>query len=189
MEKKVVLPGDKLSTSEELHVGDGTYEENGDIKSSRIGIYEIDEKNRVAKVKPLTSIPVMVKNGDNILAEATSVRSMMVIANVFHVVGKKRSISGDRNGTLHVSEVTNGYVKDPSEGYGVGDIFRAKVIQINPSLQLSTKGREYGVIKSLCSKCRNPLSLKNNDLECNQCGYREKRKLASDYGNYDILKL
>jgi exosome complex component CSL4 len=63
------------------------------------------------------------------------------------------------------------------------------VIQINPSLQLSTKGKEYGVIKSLCSKCRNPLTLKNRDLECNQCGYREKRKLASDYGNYDILKL
>ena len=189
MKKRIVLPGDKLSTTEELHVGEGTYEEDGDIKSSRMGVYEVNEKHRMANVKPITSIPVLIKKGDRVLAEATSVRSMMVIADVFHVVGKNRSISGDTNGTLHVSEISTGYVKDPSEAYGLGDIFRAKVIQIKPSLQLSTKGREFGVIKARCSKCRSTLALKNNNLECSQCGYKEKRKLANDYGNYDISHL
>ena len=64
MEKKVVLPGDELSTSEELLAGDGTYEEDGVIRSSRMGIYVVDDKQRHAMVTPLTSIPVVIKNGE-----------------------------------------------------------------------------------------------------------------------------
>lgn len=189
MKKNVVLPGDELSTSEELLAGDGAYEEEGVIRASRMGIYEIDDKHRVATVKPLTSIPIVIKNGDIVLSEATSVRSMMVIANVFHVAGKKRPISSDTNGTLHVSEITTSYIKSPEEAFVLGDIFRSKVIQVKPSLQLTTKGREFGVIKALCMQCRHPLTLKENILECDQCGHREKRKLASDYGSYDVNKL
>lgn len=189
MEKKVVLPGDELSTSEELLAGDGTYEEDGVIRSSRMGIYVVDDKQRHAMVTPLTSIPVVIKNGDIVLAEAVSVRSMMIIANVFHVQGQKRPISGDTNGTLHVSEISQSYIKNPEEAFLLGDIFRAKVIQVKPSLQLTTKGREYGVIKALCSQCRHPLKLKENMLECGQCGHKEKRKMAFDYGNFDINKI
>jgi len=189
MKKKVVLPGDELSTSEELLAGDGTYEEDGVIRASRMGVYEVDDKHRHALVKPLTSVPIVVKNGDIVLSEASSVRSMMVIANVFHVAGQKRPISGDTNGTLHVSEISTSYIKNPEEAFVLGDIFRAKVIQVKPSLQLTTKGREYGVIKALCTRCRQPLTRKDNILECGQCGHREKRKMASDYGSYDIDKL
>ena len=189
MEKKVVLPGDELSTSEELLAGDGTYEEDGVIRASRMGVYEVDDKRRHATVKALTSIPVVIKNGDIVLSEAVSVRSMMVIANVFHVSGQKRPISGDTNGTLHVSEISTSYIKNPEEAFVLGDIFRSKVIQVNPSLQLTTKGREFGVIKALCTKCRQPMMRKENILECPQCGHKEKRKMASDYGTYDVDKL
>ena len=62
MEKnKMVLPGDKLSTSEELLSGDGTFEENGIIRAARIGFYYVDKKHRKAIVKPSTSIPVLLK--------------------------------------------------------------------------------------------------------------------------------
>lgn len=189
MKQNVVLPGDELSTSEELLAGDGTFEEEGVIRASRMGIYEIDEKRRTATVKPLTSIPILIKNGDIVLSEVTSVRSMMVIADVFHVAGQKRPISGDTNGTLHVSEISTSYIKNPEDAFVLGDIFRSKVIQVKPSLQLTTKGREYGVIKALCMQCRHPLTLKDNVLECSQCGHREKRKIASDYGSFDVNKL
>ncbi len=189
MKKNIVLPGDELSTSEELLAGDGAYEEDGVIRASRMGIYEIDEKHRIASVKPLTSIPIVIKNGDIVLSEVSSVRSMMVIANVFHVAGQKRPISGDTNGTLHVSEISTSYIKNPEEAFVLGDIFRSKVIQVKPSLQLTTKSREYGVIKALCTQCRHPLTLKENVLECSQCGHREKRKLALDYGLFDVDKL
>jgi len=188
MKKNIVLPGDKLSTSEELLSGEGTFEEDGIIRAAWMGEYNVDSKNRQATVKPMTSVPVLVKKGDTVLAEVGSVRSSMVIAEVIHVIGKQRKISGDTNGTLHISEISAGYVKDPSDVYSLGDIFRAKVIQVIPSVQLTTKGNNLGVIKALCSECRHPLESKGQILECPLCGHKEKRKMAQDYGAYDINK-
>jgi exosome complex component CSL4 len=188
MKKDIVLPGDELSTTEELLVGDGTFEEDGIIRAARMGIYKVDDKKREATVEPLTSTPVIIKKGDEVLASAGSVRSMMVIAEVFHVIGKKRSVSGDTNGTIHVSEISSGYVKNADDLFALGDIIRAKVIQTEPSLQLSTKGNEYGAIKSICMHCRSALIKKDNMLECGTCNHKEKRKMANDYGSYDLTK-
>jgi len=113
----------------------------------------------------------------------------MVIAEVIHVIGKKRAVSGDTNGTLRVSEISNGYVKDPSTEFAPGDIIRAKVTQVKPNVQLATKDKDLGTIRALCMKCRKPLEIKGNILECNNCGRKEKRKTAVDYGHYDLKKL
>ena len=189
MKTKVILPGEQVATMEELMPGEGTYEDNGIIRASRLGLYEIDSKNRRAKIRPLTSIPVEIKTGNIVLAKINSVRSNMVIADVIHVVGKNRQVSGDTNATLRVSEISNGYTKDPSTEYSTGDIIRAKVTQVRPSLQLATKDRDLGVIKAMCSKCRRPLEQKGNILQCQNCNNKERRKIAIDYGNYDINKL
>ena len=122
MKKQIVLPGDQVSTSEELLPGDGTFEEEGIIRASRYGEYIVDTKHKKAIVKPLTSTPVEIKRGDIVLAQVNSVRSNMVIADVIHVIGKKRAISSDTNGTLRVSEISQGYTKDPADEFGPGDI-------------------------------------------------------------------
>ena len=189
MKTKVILPGEQVATMEELMPGEGTYEDNGIIRASRLGLYEIDSKNRRAKIRPLTSIPIEIKTGNIVLAKINSVRSNMVIADVIHVVGKNRQVSGDTNATLRVSEISNGYTKDPATEYATGDIIRAKVTQVRPSLQLATKDRDLGVIKAMCSKCRRPLEQKGNILQCQNCNNKERRKIAIDYGNYDINKL
>ena len=189
MKKNVVFPGDKLSTSEELLAGDGTYDDEGIIRAARIGEYYVDSKAHAATVKPMTSTPVMLKKNDTVLAEVRGVRSSMIIADVIHVIGKKRAISGDTNGTLHISEISTSYVKDPESVFTLGDIFRAKVIQVNPSVQLTTKGPNFGVIKGFCTECRNPLEKKDAVLECPVCGHREKRKTANDYGSFDLSKM
>jgi exosome complex component CSL4 len=186
---KLVMPGDQLSSSEELLPGNGTFEENGVIRAARIGTYIVDKKNRRAVVKPATSTPVVLKKGDVVLAKVTAVRPIMVIADVFHVIGKNRGISGDNNGTLHASEISFSYVKDSMTEYRVGDIIRAKIIQVKPSIQLSTKDRNLGAIKALCVKCRQSLIKKGNMLRCEHCGNQEKRKTAFDYGDIDIDKL
>lgn len=184
----IVLPGDQVSTSEELLPGEGTFEEDGIIRATRVGTYYVDEKHRRAMVKPLTSIPIELKKGDIVLAMVNTVRSNMVIAEVIHVIGKNRAISGDTNGTLRVSEISNAYVKDPSTEYAPGDIIRAKITQVRPSVQLATKDRDLGVIKSICTKCRHSLYKKDNILKCENCGNKEKRKTAIDYGEYDLKK-
>ena len=190
MEKdKIVMPGDQLSTSEELLPGDGTYEENGIIKAAIVGKFSIDNKFRRAIVRPVTSTPVIVKKGDAVIADVRMVKPLMVVAEVIHVIGKNRAVSGDTNGTIHASEISQAYVKDAQTEYRTGDIVRAKVIQTNPSLQLSTKDRTHGAIKSLCVKCRYPLIKKGGQLQCDNCGNRERRKTAIDYGEIDLTKL
>lgn len=184
-EKRIVLPGDKLSTSEELLSGDGTFEEDGIIRASQVGTYYVDNKNKRAKVKPLTSAPVILKRGDIVLAQVRMIRSSMVIADVIHIIGSKRSISGDTNGTLRVSEISQGYIKDPSDVFSLGDIFRAKVTSVKPSIQLETKDRKFGVIKAFCSKCRQSLIKKDKGLECENCGNKERRLTSDDFGYID----
>ncbi|MCK4416097.1 MAG: exosome complex RNA-binding protein Csl4 [Thermoplasmatales archaeon] len=189
MNDKIVMPGEQLSTSEELLPGEGTFEEDGIIRAARVGKYVVNEKYRRAEVKPVTSTPVIIKRGDIVIARVESVRSSMIIADVIHVAGKNRSISGDTNATLRVSEIARGYVKDPSTEFGVGDFIRAKVTQVKPSLQLTTKDSEFGAIKSLCSKCRNPLVKKGDILECENCGNKQKRRITMDYGKLDLNRL
>ena len=186
---KIVMPGEQVSTCEELLPGDGTYEENGIIRASIVGKYVVDQKHHRAKVEPLTNTPVLLKRGDIVLAEVGSVRSNMIIADVIHVSGKKRAISGDTNGTLRVSEISHSYVKDPSYEYAPGDIIRAKVTQVKPNIQLATKDKDLGSIRAICKKCRHTLVKKGNILECENCGAKDKRRIAHDYGEYDINKL
>jgi exosome complex component CSL4 len=145
MKEQLVMPGDQLSTSEELLPGDGTFEENGIIRASRMGKYIINEKNRRAEVKPVTSTPVVIRKGDTVIARVVMVKTSMVIVDVIHVAGKNRSISGDRNGTIHVKESAQGYVKDACTEFHPGDYIRATVFQIKPSLQLTTKDPHLGL--------------------------------------------
>lgn len=183
------MPGDQLSTSEELLPGDGTFEENGIIRAARIGTYVVDEKHRTAEVKPVSSTPVLLKKGDVVIARVIMAKSTMIIADVVHVAGKDRSISGETDATIHVKEIAQGFIKDASTEYKAEDYIRAKVIQVKPSVQLHTKERNFGAIKALCSKCRHPLIKKSQGLECENCGNKEHRRIADDYGALDLQNL
>jgi exosome complex component CSL4 len=189
MKGKIVMPGEILSTSEELFPGEGTFEENGYIKAAIFGRYIINKTYRRAEVKPITSVPVTLKRGDIVIAKILSARASMVTAEVIHVVGKNRAVSGDTNATIRVSEISSSYVREASTEYGIGDFVKARVIQVKPSLQLATKGRNLGVIKALCGRCRHPLFRKDNSLECKNCGCVYRRKISMDYGNLDLNKL
>jgi exosome complex component CSL4 len=189
MKHKLVMPGDQLSTSEELLPGEGTFEENGIIRAARIGTYVVDEKHRTAEVKPATSTPVILKKGDIVIGRVVMAKEKMIIVEVKHVAGKNRSISSDTDATIHVKEIAQGFIKEASSEYKAEDYIRAKVIQVSPSVQLETKDRNLGAIKALCSRCRHPLVKKSHGLECENCGNKEHRRIAEDYGNLDIEHL
>jgi exosome complex component CSL4 len=189
MADKLVMPGDQLSTVEELLPGEGTFEENGVVRAARLGYYIIDQKHRSAQVKPITSVPVIVEKGDTVLARVAMAKPSMIITDVIHVAGKERAVSGETDSTIHVKEIAQGYIKDATTEYKVQDVVRAKVIQTTPSLQLTTKDQHLGSIMALCSKCRHPLVKKGNLLECENCGNREHRRIADDYGEVDVTKL
>src|SRR5207253_8687121 len=86
------------------------------------------------------------------------IRGMMATATITAIHGRPRQISGESEGTIHISNVSEEYTEDIHDMYRLGDIIRAKVIQVKPSVQLTTAERDLGVVKALCSVCRGPNS-------------------------------
>jgi len=184
-EKKLVFPGDELAVSEEYIAGEGTLDERGKIYASTVGIVELDSKERVLMVKAFNP-PITLKNGDDVIAVVSGTRESMGTADVVQVEGKERSVSGDTNGSIHVSKISSGYTKSVKGEFYIGDIIRAKVISTDPSLQLATTGKRYGVLKGYCTECRIPMIMKGNALYCESCESTDRRKISSDYGSTGV---
>ena len=185
-EGTTVLPGDKVAISEELQPGEGTYERNGEIIASIVGRFRVDRERMLAIVEPLAKSPLLLKTGDTAICEVKQLSEAMVIVKILHIAGKKRQIAGEKDAAIHISNISNEFVDDIRKKFKIGDIVRAKIIRVEPAIQLSTKGREYGVIRAYCTNCRNPLIRKNKLLECPSCGRIEERKVADDYGEGNL---
>ena len=182
MTGKTVLPGDEVAVAEEYMPAEGTYEHDGKILSSLAGELELDEGEKVAKVKAKNPM-VTLKNGDSVFCRITDVRASMAICEILAAEGKDRDITGDTSGTIHISKLSSEYVQDVGREFRPGDLIRAKVIQTKPSVQLSTQEPHFGVVKALCRNCRCPLTKQGKALRCEPCERVESRKVADDYGD------
>lgn len=182
---RMVLPGEEVGISEEYIPGEGTYESGGRIYSAVVGELELDRKDMVARVRGYNP-PLELKPGDIVIGNVEDIRSSMVIIDAAMVEGKTRSITGETEGTVHISKVSEGYTQDIKREYHVGDIVRAKVLQVKPSLQLATNARDLGVIKARCTRCRSPLVKRGNELYCENCERAETRKISAEYDNVQV---
>lgn len=181
-QSRSVFPGDALATSEELLPGPGTHDDGTNIIATRIGTFRIDPNEMRAVVDPATSVPADLAMGDFVYGQITMLKPAMAGVEVLAVEGKTRVIVGDTNGTLHVSKIARRYVRDVGEEYRLGDIIRAEVLSVKPSVQLSTDNERGGCILALCVRCRFGLKKIGKALECPNCGRREVRNIAPDYG-------
>ena len=185
-EGSIVLPGEKIATTEELLAGNGTFEEKGIIRASILGKFILDKEKTRAIVQPLTDIPLVLREGDIVICEIKEIGENIAIAKILHVAGGKRDVAGEKEGAIFISNIDNEFVDDIKNKFRIGDIIRAKVIRVDPVINFSTKERYLGVIKAFCTNCRNVLIRKNNILECKVCGKIEIRKIADDYGSGNI---
>jgi len=186
MERKMVLPGDQIAVAEEFEPGEGTYERGGLVFAAIPGVLELDPANRVARVRAFNP-PAELKIGDIVYGVVDDIRGMMATATILAIHGRTRQISGESNGTIHISNVSEEYTEDIHDMYRLGDIIRAKVIQVKPSLQLTTAEQDLGVVKALCSVCRGPLELRDRTLYCPRDERSERRKLAADYAELKLF--
>lgn len=182
---KMVLPGDQVAVSEEYEAGKGTYEEGGLVYASMTGTLELDAENRVVRVKPFNP-PAELNVGDIVYGAIGDIRSSMVTAVVELIHGRTRQVSGETEGSVHISKISDRYTEDIRSAMRGGDIIRARVIQVRPSLQLSTADRTLGVVRALCSTCRAPLVRRGEELYCERDERTELRKIADDYGDLQL---
>jgi exosome complex component CSL4 len=175
-----VLPGDEVAIAEEYMSGEGTYEQDGKIYASAVGELDLDPKEKLASVI-LDNPPVVLQEGDTVIAEVSDTKPAMAICSIIAQEGNERAVSSETLASVHVSKLSSSYVEDAADVMKSGDIIRATVIQADPSVQLSTAGPHFGVVRALCSRCRNPLEKKGNKLYCEHCDRTENRKIADDY--------
>ncbi len=178
-----VVPGDFLATAEEFVPGEGAHEEDGKIYSSCTGVVLLDARTKRVSVFPRVSGPPSLKGGGTVIGRVEEVRDQT--ANVYIGVLKgheNRELPLPNLGTVHISQVQKGYVKDLHHQFRSGDIIRARVLSAQMgSIKLSTADDELGVVVATCSRCRTLLERENSKLKCPNCGNVEFRKLASDY--------
>ncbi len=180
-EGKLVYPGDKLGTHEEWMPGDGTFEEDGVIYAKVFGNVRYDEDKLEAIVEAVNPVS-LIKIGDVVYGTITNKRSAMATMTVSIIEGRSRGVRMDLEGTIHISKISDDYVDNVDAVFLKGDIVRAKIVQVEPSIQLTTMGKNFGVVRGYCFNCRRPMERKGNVLYCESCERRETRKLSKLYG-------
>jgi len=179
---KLVVPGEELCVIEEFAPGDGAYEKNGKVYSSRTGVALYDFITR--KVQVLSTYDKMSlapKVGLIVYGQVYTVHDEIANVKITEIEGHKK-LSGTFSGVLHVSQVSRSYIKKMDDAVKPGDIIRAKVLTSWNPYQLTTRHSTLGVVLALCSKCGSLLwKSKSGKLVCKKCGNVEERKLSSKY--------
>lgn len=209
MEKRLVYPGDPVGVAEEFQSGPGTYEENGQVYAAVVGHLTLDTSDFVARVESLVQTrPAVVQPGDIVIGVVGMTRGSMAIVEVVKLADMPhRGIGGDRNGTLHVSKSSESYVETMEDVVRIRDVVRAKVLETDPAIQLTTKGPHLGVLVAYCPRCGTKMSRKGkavaaaregedqagrrqrpaSGVACPECEWKDMKKLADDFGEGYVL--
>lgn len=184
--KEIVLPGEEIGTTEEYIAGSGTFEKDGKIIASVLGILKIDEKEKQVSIIPLNPLPIIRKQSI-VYGVVEEIKDVVAIVDVISVDSKLREVAGVSQGAIHISKISPKFVESIQSMLRIGDIVRAGVLQAEPMLQLYTNEPHLGVVKAYCIRCRGVLirkpHMKEDTLYCENCDRFETRKVAKDYGH------
>ena len=186
LENKAVFPGEKLAVIEEYNDGRGTYQEDGEVRSSEIGVTGYNEARRALVVKKNTPEIQVPMEGMEIVAQIGSVARKDARIDIFALDGSL--IHPTYSGVIHISDVSQDYVKNIDMAIRSGDIVKGKLVNTKNRLnQSSLRGQEYGVIYAFCSRCGGLLEKKEGKLICEDCGRMERRATAKTYGEEKLV--
>ena len=182
MKKKIVLPGDFLSTEEEFVPGKNAFDFKGDVYSSSIGSVSEDSKTKEISVKPSIELHKLGR-GSPVFGRVDLVKENSVSIILCKQPGKEeRQIIVPSMAMLPIRNVSRDYVESLKECFKIGDLVKARVSKLIPNgIDIETNQPDLGVIKAFCSICRKPLHLFGTSLKCMNCGSTEKRKIVKGY--------
>jgi exosome complex component CSL4 len=183
--QKKIFPGDELAVIEEYNKGEGSYQEDGLVRSEELGETRLNREKRALEVKKATKPLNLPVEGSIVIAEAGSVTRRDARVDIFRINGKK--IQPTYTGVIHISDVAREFSRDLEQALHSGDIVRAVVANTkNTIIQLSIAGPEFGVVYAYCSRCGGILENQKGNLTCPNCKRVERRQTARSYGKEDI---
>lgn len=177
--KKLVLPGEYISSAEEAVPGENTYEEKDNIYAAAMGEENLAEGTASVRVKEnRLKAPHVGMRVYGLIIKTMLNKAIAVCMPVEEAEGKIRSIEFEA--VLPVTEIRKGYVKDMRDEVKMGDIIIAKInkmTELGPELTILWP--EYGLVSVFCPRCRTKMDLKSRIFICNQCEWKERRKVPS----------
>lgn len=187
--EEIVTTGQYLGVVEEfLPDKKTTYVKDGNIFATKSGLIHIDEKRRELEIKTHQEEDrKTVRIGDVVIGAIVFLRKFSVGLNFFTINNKIHFNSG-YFGNIHVSNISNKFIKEIKDAFQITDIVRAKVVKKNfNEYFLTTAGKNLGVIHADCVMCGTTLEKAGfNKLRCPFCGNFETRKITDDYGNVSM---
>ena len=186
IEDRQVFPGDKLAVIEEYNDGEGTYQQDGDIRSAEIGVPRRDAARRALVVDKKTPKIVVPMEGMVAIAEVGSVARRDARVDIFML--NRTHIHPTFSGVVHISDISRDYIKNIDMAVRSGDTIKGRIVNVRNRLnQMSLAGPEFGVIYAYCSRCGGVLAREGGRLTCPDCGRSERRKTANSYGKEELV--
>ncbi len=171
-----VIPGQQLAFEEEFTGGSGTFTENGVVFSSINGEEVEDVKSRTIYVKGKSF--ELIKPGDIVYGMVGAISKQIATIDSITPENKLKAYPSTKT-FLRISELSNSYAESMRSFITIGDIIKAKVIDIKSlGIYLTIKQPELGVVKTLCTNCKSELTLRGRLLVCSECGAKQQRKMA-----------
>jgi exosome complex component CSL4 len=172
--KKIILPGEAITTEEEYVPGQNTFSDKGIVKAATIGYAEFDGTNKEVRVRG-NSIKE-IQTGDVVTGKVTFVKESTVVIELVSAENGKR-ILGMKTAQLPVRNVSTEYITELRKFFKVGDVIRARIMMSSPlAIDVATNEKGLGVIIAYCSNCRKEMQFSNGRMLCANCGSIEDRK-------------
>ena len=190
--EQLVYPSTPLNVIEEFFPGENTYvdDEKGFIRASIMGKPKWDIATRVVKVVSTRKRKYEIPRENSIVVGIIqNIRTDFLLATIIGLYDNKKIIpTGPFAGVLHISQVSQEYVRSLYDLFAIGDVILAKTMNNYNPYHLSTKAPGLGVILSSCGYCGHVLLFQDGRLYCPRCKSSFNRLISRNYYNIMLQK-
>ena len=182
MEKKLVLPGDHLSSAEEAEPGENTYTDKDEVYSAASGENASEPGRASVKTRGrLLKQPSVGMSVYGVVIKASLNKAVVGCISSTEAEGGGRGVQFDA--VLPVTAIRRDYVRDIRDEVKIGDIIKARIETVERTgYEISLKSPDSGVVVAFCPKCRRRMDLSERIFICGSCGWKERRKLPLKEG-------
>ncbi|MFH0922439.1 MAG: exosome complex RNA-binding protein Csl4, partial [Candidatus Micrarchaeota archaeon] len=148
-----LYPGDFIATVEEREPGANTFEENGSIYACVAGENASTQHAAAVKGKAIRKLA----RGDEVVGLVQDLYDTVALIE-FQPVEKLASAS-NTYAYMRISEIQRGYTESFRGFLHIGDVFKAKVVDVTPlGIYLTIAERGLGVVRAFCTRCRKQMT-------------------------------
>ena len=181
MSENATFPGEKIASIEEYEAGYNAFDDGDMVRAATIGQKDIDKTTRTANIihpKDL-SIP---KVGDVVIGTVAAVMSSMIAVSIDYINGnpttsKVECVCSTRNIRKRNVALVN-------------DIAKLKILNhLNGTIHATIDEPSLGILFTKCRKCGGKVVPMRDAIKCTECSWIDERKLSTDFGKSDFVKL